>query len=53
MALNAALALVVAGAAADIADGMEPGAHARIASGAARAALDALRGRTRRKEVAT
>lgn len=49
--LNAALALVVAGAAGDINDGMER-ARAAIASGAARAALDALRGE-RIKEFAT
>ena len=49
VALNAALALVVADAAADINDGMER-ARAAIASGAARAALDALRGE-RIKEV--
>jgi anthranilate phosphoribosyltransferase len=49
--LNAALALVVADAAADIPDGMER-ARAAIASGAARAALDALRGE-RIKEVAS
>jgi anthranilate phosphoribosyltransferase len=47
--LNAALALVVADAAADIDDGMER-ARAAISSGAARAALDALRGE-RIKEV--
>jgi anthranilate phosphoribosyltransferase len=49
--LNAALALVVADAAADINDGMER-ARAAIASGSARAALDALRGE-RIKEVAS
>ena len=49
--LNAALALVVAGAAEDINDGMER-ARTAIASGAARAALDALRGE-RIKEFAT
>ena len=49
VALNAALALVVADAAADINDGMER-ARAAIANGAARAALDALRGE-RIKEV--
>jgi anthranilate phosphoribosyltransferase len=49
--LNAALALVVADAAADINDGMGR-ARAAIASGAARAALDALRGE-RIKEVAS
>jgi anthranilate phosphoribosyltransferase len=42
VALNAALALVVASAAADINDGMNR-ARAAIASGAARGALDALR----------
>ena len=42
VALNAALALVVAGAATDINEGMER-ARAAIASGAARGALDALR----------
>ncbi len=42
VALNAALALVVADAASDINDGMER-ARAAIASGAARGALDALR----------
>ena len=42
VALNAALALVVAGAAADIDDGMNR-ARTAIASGAARGALDALR----------
>jgi anthranilate phosphoribosyltransferase len=42
VALNAALALVVADAAADINDGMNR-ARAAIASGAARGALDALR----------
>jgi anthranilate phosphoribosyltransferase len=40
--LNAAVALVVAGAAEEIAEGMEQ-ARAAIASGAARGALDALR----------
>jgi anthranilate phosphoribosyltransferase len=49
--LNAALALVVAGAAADINDGMER-ARAAIAGGAAREALDALRAKSV-KEVAT
>jgi anthranilate phosphoribosyltransferase len=49
--LNAALALVVADAAADINDGMNR-ARAAIAGGAARAALDALRGE-RIKEVAS
>jgi anthranilate phosphoribosyltransferase len=49
--LNAALALVVADAAADIIDGMER-ARAAIASGSARAALDALRGE-RIKEIAS
>jgi anthranilate phosphoribosyltransferase len=49
--LNAALALVVAGAAADINDGMER-ARAAIAGGAARGALDALRAESV-KEVAT
>ncbi len=49
--LNAALALVVADAAADINDGMGR-ARAAIVSGAARAALDALRGE-RIKEVAS
>jgi anthranilate phosphoribosyltransferase len=49
VALNAALALVVADAAADINDGMQR-ARAAISSGAARAALDALRGE-RIKEV--
>jgi anthranilate phosphoribosyltransferase len=51
VALNAALALVVADAAADINDGMER-ARAAIANGSARAALDALRGE-RIKEVAS
>ncbi|HEV8020862.1 MAG TPA: anthranilate phosphoribosyltransferase, partial [Candidatus Lustribacter sp.] len=51
VALNAALALVVAGAAEDINDGMER-ARAAVAGGAARAALDALRGE-RIKEFAT
>jgi anthranilate phosphoribosyltransferase len=51
VALNAALALVVAGAAADINDGMER-ARAAIAGGAARGALDALRAESV-KEVAT
>jgi anthranilate phosphoribosyltransferase len=51
VALNAALALVVAGAVEDINDGMER-ARAAIAGGAARAALDALRGE-RIKEFAT
>ena len=51
VALNAALALVVAGAVPDINDGMES-ARAAIASGAARGALDALRAE-RVKEVAT
>ena len=51
VALNAALALVVAGAAADINDGMIR-ARAAIASGAAQGALDALRAGGR-KEVAT
>jgi anthranilate phosphoribosyltransferase len=51
VALNAALALVVAGAAADIDDGMER-ARAAIAGGAAQGALDALRA-GRRKEVAS
>jgi anthranilate phosphoribosyltransferase len=50
VALNAALALVVAGAAADINDGMER-ARAAIAGGAARGALDALRAESV-KEVA-
>jgi anthranilate phosphoribosyltransferase len=49
VALNAALALVVAGRADDIPAGMER-ARAAIASGAAAAALDALRGE-RIKEV--
>ena len=49
--LNAALALVVADAAAGISDGMER-ARAAIASGSARAALDALRG-GRIKEIAS
>ena len=49
--LNAALALVVADAATGINDGMGR-ARAAIASGAARAALDALRGE-RIKEVAS
>jgi anthranilate phosphoribosyltransferase len=44
--LNAALALVVAGAAGDIAEGMAT-ARAAIARGAARGALDALRERPR------
>jgi anthranilate phosphoribosyltransferase len=52
VALNAALALVVAGAAAGIDDGMER-ARTAIAGGAARAALDALRGATAIKEVAS
>ena len=43
--LNAALALVVAGVAEDINDGMEH-ARAAIAGGAARGALDALRARS-------
>jgi anthranilate phosphoribosyltransferase len=51
VALNAALALVVAGAAADIPDGMER-ARAAIAGGAARGALDALRAESV-KEIAT
>jgi anthranilate phosphoribosyltransferase len=51
VALNAALALVVAGTVANINDGMES-ARAAIASGAARGALDALRAE-RVKEVAT
>jgi anthranilate phosphoribosyltransferase len=51
VALNAALALVVAGAVADINDGMER-ARAAIAGGTARGALDALRA-GRRKEVAS
>jgi anthranilate phosphoribosyltransferase len=51
VALNAALALVIAGAATDINDGMER-ARAAIAGGAARGALDALRAE-RVKEVAT
>jgi anthranilate phosphoribosyltransferase len=42
VALNAALALVVAGQAGDVAEGMQR-ARASIASGAARAALEALR----------
>jgi anthranilate phosphoribosyltransferase len=46
VALNAALALVVAGAAADITEGMAT-ARAAIARGAARGALDALRERPR------
>jgi anthranilate phosphoribosyltransferase len=46
VALNAALALVVAGAAADITEGMAL-ARAAIARGAARGALDALRERPR------
>ncbi len=46
VALNAALALVVAGAAADIAEGLAT-ARAAIARGAARGALDALRERPR------
>jgi anthranilate phosphoribosyltransferase len=49
--LNAALALVVAGAVADINDGMER-ARTAIAGGAAREALDALRAGSV-KEVAT
>jgi len=49
VALNAALALVVVDAAEGIEEGMER-ARAAIASGAARAALDALRGE-RIKEV--
>jgi anthranilate phosphoribosyltransferase len=49
--LNAALALVVAGVAEDINDGMEH-ARAAIASGAARGALDALRAESP-KEIAT
>jgi anthranilate phosphoribosyltransferase len=44
--LNAALALVVAGAAGDITEGMES-ARSAIARGAARGALDALRERPR------
>ena len=48
--LNAALALVVAGAAEDLHEGMAR-ARAAIASGAARGALDALRGE-RPKEFA-
>jgi anthranilate phosphoribosyltransferase len=48
--LNAALALVVAGVAEDIDDGMEQ-ARAAIASGSARGALDALRAEGR-KEIA-
>jgi anthranilate phosphoribosyltransferase len=55
VALNAALALVVAGAADGIEDGMRR-ARAAVASGAAGAALDALRARRpgeRSKEVAT
>jgi anthranilate phosphoribosyltransferase len=51
VALNAALALVVAGVAEDIDDGLVM-ARAAIASGAARGALDALRSE-RFKEVAT
>ena len=51
VALNAALALVVAGAATTINDGMVR-ARAAIASGAAQGALDALRAGGR-KEVAT
>jgi anthranilate phosphoribosyltransferase len=51
VALNAALGLVVAGAAADIAEGMER-ARAAIAGGAASGALDALRAE-RVKEVVT
>ena len=51
VALNAALALVVAGAAADIDEGMVR-ARAAIAGGAAREALDALRAESA-KEVAT
>ncbi len=51
VALNAALALVVAGVAEDINDGMSR-ARAAITSGAARAALDALRAE-RVKEVAS
>lgn len=50
VALNAALALVVAGAATDIPEGMER-ARTAIAEGAAREALDALRAE-RFKEVA-
>ncbi len=46
VALNAALALVVAGAAADIPEGLAT-ARAAIARGAARGALDALRERPR------
>jgi anthranilate phosphoribosyltransferase len=46
--LNAALALVVAGVAEDLDDGMERGRVA-IANGAARAALDALRGERSRE----
>ena len=49
--LNAALALVVAGVAAGIAEGMER-ARAALAGGAAGAALEALRAE-RPKEVAT
>jgi hypothetical protein len=49
VALNAALAFVVADAVADIPEGMAR-ARGAIASGAARAALDALRGE-RIKEV--
>jgi anthranilate phosphoribosyltransferase len=51
VALNAALALVVAGVAEDINDGMELAREA-VTSGAARAALDALRAE-RFKEIAT
>jgi anthranilate phosphoribosyltransferase len=51
VALNAALALVVAGAVANINDGMER-ARAAIAAGRARGALDALRA-GRRKEAAS
>ncbi|MGA2394617.1 MAG: anthranilate phosphoribosyltransferase [Candidatus Lustribacter sp.] len=51
VALNAALALVIAGAAENIDEGMER-ARAAVAGGAARAALDALRGE-RIKEVAS
>jgi anthranilate phosphoribosyltransferase len=51
IALNAALALVVAGVAEDINDGMQLARDA-VVSGAARAALDALRAE-RRTEIAT
>jgi anthranilate phosphoribosyltransferase len=51
IALNAALALVVAGVAEELNDGMERARNA-VANGAARAALDALRAE-RIKEIAT